>query len=104
MINMSMVQYIRNLYWDSSKAGQEVMAKNEGHFQPVFFTNLELEFKESNYSSIWTWILNVCRGQRTNERNTENIPFQISSHRHIDNYFFGVSELWLYIPYVRENS
>lgn len=80
------------------------MARTKGHFQPVFLTNLELEFKESNYSSIWTCILNTWRGQQTNERNTENIPFQTSSRCRIDNYFFGVSELWLYIPYARENS
>lgn len=85
------------------QSGDKVMARTEGHFQPVFFTHWELERKESNYSSIWTCILNMW-GQRINERNTENIPFQISSRHRIDHSFFGVAELWLYIPYVRENS
>lgn len=32
----------------------QATARTEGHFQPVFFTHLESEFKESKYNSVRT--------------------------------------------------
>lgn len=93
--------------WDTfpcdSSRGPEVQARTANPFQAVFFTKLEWElYKESSDSSVPTRVGGGSR--QTPETQKISLSRLAAAFVRTHHCFFGESELWLSILYVREKS